>query len=81
MDTSLSPCSRAESDGGGDGSAIIRGGRAAAARGREGGGEAAAAAAQGRGVRGRGLHYSTFQLNLSALYGDRGVRKGIGGVT
>ena len=28
-------------------------------------------------VRGRGLHSSTFQLNLSALYGIGGARKGI----
>jgi hypothetical protein len=28
-------------------------------------------------VVGRGLHSSTFQLNLSALYGTGGVRKGL----
>jgi hypothetical protein len=28
------------------------------------------------GVEGRGLHSSTFQLNLSALYGTGGARRG-----
>jgi hypothetical protein len=37
--------------------------------------QAAGAGAGGKGV-GRGLHSSTFQLNLSALYGTGGARMG-----